>query len=164
MAHFAKLNDSNVVLQIDVVDNENLLDENNNEVEEVGRQFLEDLTGYANWKQTSYNSYGNSHKLGGTPLRKNYAIIGGKYDSARDAFIQPTTGSYPHYASWTLNETTCLYEAPKAQPTDSERIANSHILVVYWNEDTIEWRGSATDDDSIVYKFDSTNKTWTLIS
>ena len=70
MAHFAKLNDSNVVLQIDVVDNENLLDENNNEVEELGRQFLEDLTGHASWKQTSYNTYGNSHKLNGTPLRK----------------------------------------------------------------------------------------------
>ena len=165
MAHFAKLDSNNVVLQVDVVDNSILDPESSgNENEELGRKFLEDLTGHANWKKTSYNTSGNEHKLGGTPFRKNYAIIGGKYDSSRDAFLQPTTGSYPHYASWSFNETTCLYDAPKAKPTDSERTADSKTLIIFWNEDTTEWRGTDHDDDSVVYKFDSTNKTWTLIS
>ena len=78
------------------------------------------------WVQTSYNTYGGQHTLGGTPLRKNYAGIGYTYDSTRDAFYAPQP-----YPSWTLNETTCLWEAPVAYPDDDKNYA--------WNEDTTSW-------------------------
>lgn len=166
MAHFAKLDDSNVVLQIDVVNNSDILDGNGDESESVGITFLTNLTGHSNWKKTSYNTVNNSHLLGGTPFRKNYAKVGGTYDAARDAFIQPTTGVYPHFASWVLNETTCLYEAPKTQPTDAQRVeptSDARSLTVFWNEETLEWRATPIGESSPVYKFDSTNKTWSAV-
>jgi hypothetical protein len=66
------------------------------------------------------------HKLGGTPLRKNYAGIGYKYDRVRDAFIPPRP-----YPSWILNDDSCLWEAPVPYPTDDK--------IYTWNEDTISW-------------------------
>jgi len=84
------------------------------------------------WIQTSYNTKGGVHygqdgePDGGEPLRKNYAGIGYTYDAARDAFIPPQP-----FASWTLNETTCLWEAPVAYPDDG----NMYI----WDEDTTSW-------------------------
>ena len=78
------------------------------------------------WVQTSYNTYGGQHILGGTALRKNYASIGYTYDSTRDAFYAPQP-----YASWTLNETTCLWEPPVAYPDDEK--------IYTWNEDTTSW-------------------------
>ena len=84
------------------------------------------------WIQTSYNTRGGVHygqdgePDGGEPLRKNYAGIGYTYDAARDAFIPPQP-----FASWTLNETTCLWEAPVAYPDDG----NMYI----WDEDTTSW-------------------------
>ena len=63
------------------------------------------------WIQTSYNTKGGEHLLGGTPLRKNFAGIGYTYDKTRDAFIPPQP-----YASWTLNETTCLWDPPIIEP------------------------------------------------
>ena len=167
MAHFAKLDSNNIVLAVEVIDNK-ILDPNNTgtETEELGRQWLEDFSGHANWKQTSFNTGGNTHALGGTPFRKNYAKVGGTYDAARDAFIQPTTGVYPHFASWVLNETTCLYEAPKTQPTDAQRVeptSDARSLTVFWNEETLEWRATPVGESSPVYKFDSTNKTWSAV-
>lgn len=67
------------------------------------------------WIKTSYNTHGGVHANGGTPLRKNYAGVGYTYDKARDAFIPPQP-----YASWVLNEDTCLWEAPVAMPTDGK--------------------------------------------
>jgi hypothetical protein len=81
------------------------------------------------WIQTSYNTHGGQHKLGGTPLRKNYAGIGFTYDSQRDAFIPPK-----QYASWILDEETCLWNAPIAKPDDDK--------LYRWNEDTISWQES----------------------
>jgi len=78
------------------------------------------------WVQTSYNTYGGQHILGGTPLRKNYAGIGYTYDSTRDAFYAPQP-----YPSWTFNETTCLWEPPVARPDDGK--------MYEWNEDTTSW-------------------------
>ena len=84
------------------------------------------------WIQTSYNTRGGVHygqdgePDGGEPLRKNYAGIGYTYDAARDAFIPPQP-----FASWTLNETSCLWEAPVAYPDDG----NMYI----WDEDTTSW-------------------------
>ena len=78
-----------------------------------------------NWIQTSYNTHGGIHVQGATPLRKNYAGIGYTYDSIRDAFSPPQT-----FPSWTLNEGTCLWEAPIPYPTDGD---------YYWDEDTVSW-------------------------
>jgi hypothetical protein len=77
--------------------------------------------------QTSYNTYAGVHRLGGTPLRKNYAAIGYTYDSVRDAFYAPKP-----YASWVLNEDTCFWEAPTPMPVEEGK---SFV----WNEDTISW-------------------------
>ena len=128
MAHFAKLGTGDVVLTVEVVSNDVAT------TEEAGVQFLQTL--YNNrdvWKQTSYNTYGGEHRLGGTPFRKNYATVGGKYDSSRDAFIEPK----PH-DSWVLNETTCLWEAPIEQPTLTEQQIEDGAIY-NWNETTQQW-------------------------
>ena len=104
MAHFAQLDDNNVVLQVIVVHNNELM-ENGIESEAKGIAFCQSLFPNTNWKQTSYN--GN--------MRKNYAGTGYIYDAARDAFIAPKP-----YSSWVLNETTCRWEAPKPMPTDGK--------------------------------------------
>jgi hypothetical protein len=78
------------------------------------------------WIQTSYNTFGGQHKFGDTPLRKNYAGIGFTYDREKDAFIPPQP-----YNSWTLNEDTCLWEAPTPYPTDGKSYK--------WSEDTQQW-------------------------
>ena len=86
--------------------------------EKLGIDFLTELYNWPVWKQTSYNSDGGSHKLGGTAFRKNHAGIGGRYDSDRDAFVAKKP-----YPSWILNETTCQWEAPIALP-DTENKYN----------------------------------------
>jgi len=96
MAHFAQLDENNVVTQVIVVGNRDCADANGVEKESIGIAFCERLFG-GNWKQTSYN--GN--------IRKNYAGIGYTYDAARDAFIPPRPGP-----EWTLNETTCQWVNP----------------------------------------------------
>jgi len=78
------------------------------------------------WIQTSYNTRGGVHTLGGTPLRKNYAGIGYTYDAQKDAFIPPKP-----YNSWTLNETSCLWEPPTPYPNDDK--------IYRWNESTTSW-------------------------
>jgi len=128
MASFAKLNNNNIVERVESVVNEVLKDSNGIEQEAIGIQFLKTLYNEPNtiWKQTSYNTHGNVHSLGGTPFRKNHAGIGYTYDSQRDAFISPKP-----YNSWLLNETTCLWDAPVAYPTDGQRYI--------WNEETQNW-------------------------
>jgi hypothetical protein len=79
----------------------------------------------ASWVQTSYNTRGGQHPEG-RPLRKNYASIGFTYDSQRDAFIPPQP-----FPSWTLNEETCLWDAPVPCPTDG---------IYSWDEATINWK------------------------
>jgi hypothetical protein len=111
MAHFAKVVDG-VVTQVIVAE------------PEFFETFVDSSPG--EWIQTSYNTYGGEHKLGGTPLRKNYAGIGFTYDRVKDAFIPPKP-----FASWTLNDDTCLWEAPVAMPQDG--------LEYEWNEATVSW-------------------------
>ena len=78
------------------------------------------------YKQTSYNTHGGVHALGGTPFRKNYAGIGYTYDAQRDAFIPPKA-----FESWSLNEDTCLWEPPVAMPDDGK--------IYTWDEATTSW-------------------------
>ena len=111
MSHFAKVVDG-IVEQVIVAE------------PEFFETFVDSSPGQ--WIQTSYNTRGGEHILGGTPLRKNFAGIGFKYDSSRDAFIPPRP-----YDSWTLNETTCLWEAPVAYPDDGEKYK--------WNEENQTW-------------------------
>ena len=126
MASFAKIGLNNKVIEVHSLHNNELKDSNGVEQEVNGIDFLTKLTGWAVWKQTSYNTSGGVHLLGGTPFRKNHAGIGMTYDEDKDAFIpkQP-------YASWTLNEETCQWEAPSARPDDDK--------FYEWNESTKSW-------------------------
>ncbi len=122
MAHFVKLGKGNIVVQGVVVHNDVAT------TEQAGVDFLNNLYGTNDiWKQTSYNTIGGVHQLGGTPFRKNYAGIGYTYDQTRDAFIPPRT----IYNSWILNEETCRWEAPVAYPNDENDYK--------WNESTQQW-------------------------
>ena len=126
MASFAKIGLNNKVIEVHSVANEVLKDAKGTEQEVLGMDFLTKLTGWAVWKQTSYNTKGGVHLLGGTPFRKNHAGIGMTYDEDRDAFIAPKP-----FSSWTLNETTCQWGAPVAYPDDDKRYD--------WNEETTSW-------------------------
>tara|TARA_Y100001972_G_C7652629_1_gene328277 strand:- start:1043 stop:1438 length:396 start_codon:yes stop_codon:yes gene_type:complete len=126
MASFAKIGMDGRVLEVVSVANEVLLDDAGNEQEVLGINFLEELSNWPCWKQTSYNTYHGEHLLGGTPLRKNYAGIDFKYDTDRQAFIPPKP-----YLSWTLNETTCDWDPPIERPTEG----GPYI----WNEKTQQW-------------------------
>ena len=128
MATFAKIGLNNKVIEVHSLHNDVLKDANGVEQEVLGINFLRTLhkEPTAVWKQTSYNTGGGVHKLGGTPFRKNHAGIGYTYDASKDAFISPQP-----YPSWTLNEDTCLWDAPTAYPDDGKKYN--------WNEDTTTW-------------------------
>ena len=111
MAHFAKVVDGKVT-QVIVAE------------PEFFTTFVDSSPG--EWIQTSYNTQGGVHLLGGTPLRKNYAGIGFTYDRTKDAFIPPKP-----FASWVLNETTCCWDAPTPMPSDEKRYR--------WDEPTTSW-------------------------
>tara|TARA_R110002073_G_scaffold269458_1_gene432662 strand:- start:47 stop:421 length:375 start_codon:yes stop_codon:yes gene_type:complete len=121
MAHFAKLGTGNIIEKVEVVSNDIAT------TEQAGVEFLQNLyKDISAWKQTSYNTRGGEHLLGGTPFRKNYAGIGYIYNQTKDAFIPPKP-----FNSWILNETTCLWEAPIAKPEDDNMYT--------WNEQTLSW-------------------------
>ena len=111
MAHYAKVNNG-IVEHVIVAE------------AEFFNTFVDTSPG--TWIQTSYNTHGGVHSLGGTPLRKNYAGIGFTYDATLDAFIEPKP-----FASWILDEETCLWNAPVAMPTDGKDYK--------WNESTTSW-------------------------
>jgi hypothetical protein len=111
MGHFAKVVDGKVT-QVIVAE------------KEFFDTFVDTSPG--TWLRTSYNTQGGVHSQGGTPLRKNYAGIGYSYDAQRDAFIPPQP-----YASWLLNEDTCLWDAPTPMPQDGKPYR--------WDEPTTSW-------------------------
>ena len=126
MASFAKIGLNGKVIEVQSVHNNELKDSNGVEQENIGIEFLTNLHGWAIWKQTSYNTKGGVHLLGGTPLRKNHAGIGFTYDEDRDAFIPPKP-----FNSWILNETTCIWDPPVVKPDDGQ--------IYDWNEETTSW-------------------------
>src|SRR6056300_1410109 len=138
MASFAKIGLNNKVIAIHSVHNNELKDSNGVEQEVLGVEFLTNLHGWAIWKQTSYNTHGGVHSSGGTPFRKNHAGIGYTYDEDRDAFIPPKP-----YTSWTLNETTCLWESPVTYPT-GDKIYN-------WDETAYQSALSDSSDTSVAW-------------
>ena len=109
MAHFAKINENNIVTQVIVAE----------------QDFMDMIQG--EWIQTSYNTYGGKHLLGGTPLRYNYAGIGYIYNREHDAFYAPQP-----YNSWILNKETFIWEPPIPYPTDGK--------MYYWDESIINWK------------------------
>jgi hypothetical protein len=126
MASFAKIGLNNKVIEVLSVVNEVLHDSNGVEQESIGIDFLTKLTGWAIWKQTSYNTKSGMHTEGGIPFRKNHAGIGYTYDEDRDAFIPPKP-----FNSWLLNENTCQWKPPVDMPKDGNRYM--------WNEQTLSW-------------------------
>lgn len=112
MTHFAEIDEKGIVKRVVVADQEFI---------DSGR-----VGNPKNWIQTSYNTRGGEHNLGGSPLRKNYAGIGYTYDRQRDAFIPPK-----QFDSWILDEQTCQWRAPKEEPQDGK----SYI----WSEEKQKW-------------------------
>jgi len=112
MSHFAELDKNDTVVQViritqDVLDSGAFGDP-------------------SSFIQTSYNTHGGVHLLGGTPLRKNFAGIGSKYDRTLDAFIPPKP-----FDSWVLNEESCLWEPPFPPPDDGK--------IYFWDESVVNW-------------------------
>lgn len=119
MAHFAEIDENNIVTRVLVVGDDQ---------EDRGQEFLADDLGLGGtWLKTSYNTQGGVHANGGTPFRKNYAGIGYSYDEALDAFIPPKP-----YASWILNEDTCNWNAPVEMPVEEGKF-------FVWNEELVNW-------------------------
>lgn len=118
MAHYAFLNENNIVTEVIVGKNEN----------EDGKNWELQYGAFRNQlcKRTSYNTRGGVHSNGGTPYRKNYAGIGYKFDEQRDAFIPPKP-----YDSWILDEDTCLWNSPVPYPDDGS--------LYDWDEDSRSW-------------------------
>jgi len=111
MAHYAKVSNG-IVTQVIVAE------------KEFFDTFVDNSP--SEWIQTSYNTHGGVHALGGTPLRKNYAGVGFSYDKTRDAFIPPK-----QFESWILNDETCLWDSPIPYPEDGK--------IYKWDETTINW-------------------------
>jgi hypothetical protein len=129
MASFAKIGLNNKVIEVHSLHNDVLKDANGIEQEVLGIDFLTKLTGWAIWKQTSYNTVGGVHTLSGTIFRKNHASIGYTYDEDKDAFYAPQP-----FNSWTLNEETCQWQPPTAMPDDGKSYT--------WNEESTSWEES----------------------
>jgi len=133
MAHFAKLGINGKVIAVHAVNNSDILNGSGVEDESVGQQFLERLHGWPGpmWVQTSYNTASGIHRLGGTPLRGNYAGLGMLYDDDNNIFRtkQP-------YASWTLNTSLAAWEPPTPMPnTETDGKPDAYN----WNESTKAW-------------------------
>ncbi len=134
MAYFAKLNSENIVETVISINNAVITDSNGIEQEQLGVDFINQLYKTNDvWKKTSYNTRGGKYFNSDNTLgdqsktfRKNYAGIGYNYDQTRDAFIPPKP-----YNSWVLNESTCLWNAPIAYPTDGK--------IYTWNEEILNW-------------------------
>lgn len=125
MAHFAEIDENNIVQRVLVVDDLH---------EHRGHDYLSQDCGLGGtWLKTSYNTFGGKHRDGGTPFRKNFAGPGMIYDPVRDAFYAPQP-----FPSWILNEETCAWEAPVAYP---EEISLEMPIIRYkWDEETVSWK------------------------
>ena len=158
MAHFAKLGINSKVIGVEVVADADCKNADNNEDEQVGIQFLENIHGWPLWKQTSYNTQANVHALGGTPFRKNYAGIGYTYDEDRDAFIPPKP-----YASWVVNETTCIYEAPVAYPSVTTYGDPAKPYEISWDETNLRWICKDSEDPINNFRWDVSSSAWAAL-
>ena len=139
MAHFAKLGSNSKVIQVLTLNNGDMLNADGVEDESVGQQYLERHNNWPAqmWIQTSYNTSAGTHKLGGTPLRGNYAGIGYTWDEDNNLFY----GKKP-YASWVLNTTDAQWHSPigDAPALTAEQKADTENRYSYdWNEEGQSW-------------------------
>lgn len=152
MAHYAELDSNNIVLQVIVVRNEDCLDENGQESETAGINYLKSIFGEnRTWLKTSYNTRANVYYTGYNPdvisedqskaLRKNYAGIGFSYNAEFDAFIEPKP-----YPSWILNTNKFVYEPPIPRPSDHMQpdYVNNIIKFYNWDENSVSWTFEST--------------------
>lgn len=117
MAHFARIDENNVVVEVLKV---------SDDVENNGNEYLNGIGLKGRWIQTSFNTFANKHTNGGEPLRKNFASVGDWYIESLDAFASPKP-----FDSWILNEDTCQWETPLPYPEDGKEYL--------WNEETTSW-------------------------
>ena len=148
MAHFAELNNSNEVLRVIVISNDDV-EANGGELSSEAETFVASIVPHSEdgtaWKQTSYNNN----------FRKQYAGIGDTFDSSKDKFIKPQP-----YPSWSLDSNDD-WEAPVTYPTITE--IDSNIVYISWDEDNQKWLGETYIGDPIVttnYEWDATNLQW----
>ena len=142
MAHFAKLGANSKVIQVLTLDNKDMLNADGVEDEAVGQQYLEHHNNWPAqmWIQTSYNTYGNEHKDGGTPLRGNYAGIGYEWDEDNQIFWPKKP-----FPSWVKNMTTAGWDSPIGDAPaltaeqQSQNTANTHRWSYVWNEANQSW-------------------------
>jgi len=142
MAHFAKLGANGKVIQVLTLDNKDMLNADGVEDEAVGQAYLERHNNWAAqmWIQTSYNTSGNQHKLGGTPFRGNYAGIGYTWDEDNEMFFPKKP-----YPSWVKHVATASWKSPIGDAPDltaeqtSQNTAGTHRWGYNWNEETQAW-------------------------
>ena len=136
MAHFAKISEDNIVLQVLTLNDSDMLDKNGNSSELIGQQYLQKHNNWPAhlWIQTSYNTHNNVHVFGGTPFRGNYASIGKIWDSTNNMFYSPKP-----YSSWILNLQKARFESPigDAPALTAEQIKNRQKYI--WNENNQSW-------------------------
>jgi hypothetical protein len=129
MAHFAKIDSNNIVTQVIVITDEQ---------EHRGQEFInQDLGLEGTWLKTSYNTFQNKHKIGGTPYRGNYAGIGFTYDPENDVFLEPKP-----YPSWTLSTERWRWEPPVPKPVITRTVVENEVTIGVghkWNEETLTW-------------------------
>ena len=142
MAHFAKLGANGKVIQVLTLDNKDMLNADGVEDESVGQQYLELHNNWPAqmWIQTSYNTSGNQHKLGGTPFRGNYAGIGYEWDEDNNIFWPKKP-----FASWVKDTTTANWKSPIGDPPaltaeqEAQNEAETHLWHYAWNEEGQSW-------------------------
>jgi hypothetical protein len=142
MAHFAKLGANGKVIQVLTLDNKDMLNADGVEDEAVGQAYLERHNNWAAqmWIQTSYNTSGNQHKLGGTPFRGNYAGIGYTWDEDNEMFFPKKP-----YPSWVKHIATASWKSPIGDAPEltaeqtSQNEAGTHRWGYSWNEDNQSW-------------------------
>ena len=142
MAHFAKLGANGKVIQVLTLDNKDMLNADGVEDESVGQQYLETHNNWPAqmWIQTSYNTHGNQHSNGGTPLRGNYAGIGYEWDEDNQIFWPKKP-----YASWVKDTTTANWKSPIGDAPaltaeqEAQNTAETHEWNYVWNEDNQSW-------------------------
>tara|TARA_Y100001937_G_scaffold111100_1_gene157356 strand:- start:20 stop:556 length:537 start_codon:yes stop_codon:yes gene_type:complete len=178
MAHFAKLGINGKVIANIVVDNSKVLNADGVEDENIGISWLEENTGWPLWKKTSYNTrkgvhYTEQNNEDGTfelvesadqsnAFRANYGTIGFVYDEDLDIFKQ----SSKPFSSWTLNTTTGYYEAPVAEPTETQKIyEGTKQYFVIWDDSNNRWLGSKTTSnmDDMTHVWNPSTSSWDTI-
>lgn len=136
MAHFAKISEDNIVLQVLTLNDNDMIDENGNSSELIGQKYLEKHNNWPFylWIQTSYNTFGNKHILNKTPFRGNYAGINSIWDPINNMFYSPKP-----YSSWVLNTEKARFESPIGDPPilTEEQFQNKQRYV--WNENNKSW-------------------------